>query len=356
MSRVATSKSLVLVVGAGASKEVGLPTGAELKKRIAEVLNLRREVFQQISGDSCIAEALHLYTRLADSRRPKQDMNSLLKAAKSIRDAMPQAISIDNFIDSHRTETNIAFCGKLAIARCILTAEQESKLFVPPPNICNKLDFSLVEAAWFNSFFQLLTENCEQEELPARLSKVAIICFNYDRCIEHYLYEGLQNYYGMQPHAASEMLAHLAIYHPYGTVGQLPWMNQPGIKFGHSPEAAQLVELVKTLRTFTEGVDPAESDISSIRSALSTAERIAFLGFAFHKLNLQLLFSEEASSRVERICPIYATASGVSSSNIEKITEELSRFAHIRPDKIQLRGDLKCTDLFREYSRSLSIE
>ena len=136
-----------------------------------------------------------------------------------------------------------------------------------------------------------MTENTQQSDLSERLSKVAIICFNYDRCIEHYMHLALQNYYGMSPEDATVTLSHLEIHHPYGTVGKLPWQDpQKGFEYGATPESQQLLTLAGELRTFTEGIDSRKSDITAIRSTLASAKRLAFLGFAFHRLNIELLF------------------------------------------------------------------
>lgn len=43
---------------------------------------------------------------------------------------MPQSISIDNFIDSHKGDKEIELCGKLAIVRAVLEAEAKSDAFV----------------------------------------------------------------------------------------------------------------------------------------------------------------------------------------------------------------------------------
>jgi hypothetical protein len=182
MSSDLPEKALVLVVGAGASKEVNLPVGSELKEQIAKVLDIQYEHFRKKSGDDIIDDSFRL---LATNR----DIAPYLGASWRIRDAMPQAISIDNFIDSHRTDEKIAKCGKLAIARCILQAESKSLLKIDRRNIYNKPNFSALEPTWFNAFFQLLTENCLRADLPQRLLKVSIICFNYDAlntfCIGH---------------------------------------------------------------------------------------------------------------------------------------------------------------------------
>jgi hypothetical protein len=143
------NKSLVLVLGAGSSEEVDLPVGAELKRQIAERLDIRFQDYarQPGSGDDKLLQAFRLASVRSDGSQG--DINQLLDVSRLIRDAMPQAISIDNFIDSHRNDERIAFCGKLAIARCILEAEARSKLLVDRSNIYNKLDFGAIENTWF---------------------------------------------------------------------------------------------------------------------------------------------------------------------------------------------------------------
>lgn len=348
-------KSLVLVIGAGASKEANLPVGAELKRQIAVALDIRFEYgIRKLSGDDLIYEAYRILAATPDGR--SADINPLLRASLRIRDAMPQAISIDSFIDTHRSDESIAVCGKLAIARCILAAESKSSLKVDTSNIYNRMNFRRLEDTWYNAFFQLLTESCPKEDLPSRLAAVVIICFNYDRCIEHYLHSALQNYYALTPVEATTTLKALEIHHPYGTVGALPWQDPGGgFEFGASPRAKQLVAFAGQIRTFSEGTDPDKSDVSAIRESLSMAERIAFLGFAFHRLNLELLFPAELPSTEARGRSVYATGLGISKADAIEIAYDLRRLGAIRDDGVEIRTDLTCGQLFREYWRSLSI-
>jgi hypothetical protein len=348
-------RSLVLVIGAGASKEASLPVGGELKRQIADALDIRFDRRgRRLGGDDLIAEAYNIFAATSAGRYG--DINPLLRASWRIRDAMPQAISIDSFIDTHRSDELIAVCGKLAIARCILAAESNSSLKVDTSNIYNKMNFGRLEGTWYNAFFQLLTESCPKQDLPSRFAAVAIICFNYDRCIEHYLHSALQNYYALTPVEATNALEDLEIYHPYGTVGALPWQDPGGgFEFGASPRAKQLVAFAEQIRTFSEGTDPDESDVSAIRESLSMAERIAFLGFAFHRLNLELLFPTELPSTEARGRSVYATAVGISKADADVISRDLSRLGAIDDDGVHIRIDLTCVQLFREYWRSLSI-
>lgn len=190
-----TNQKTLFVIGAGASKEANLPVGTELKKLISNVLDIRFDEFgsRRISGDQIICDAF----RVAVHNEPSSDINPYLYSCWHICNAMPQAISIDNFIDTHSNDKRIELCGKLAIVRTILDAESNSSMYLKQGYGIEKLEFQQFEKTWFNSFWQLLTENCKATELEERLSKVAFITFNYDRCIEHYLYHAFQNYYKM---------------------------------------------------------------------------------------------------------------------------------------------------------------
>jgi len=250
----------------------------------------------------------------------------------------------------------IAKCGKLAIAACILNAEARSIIRVDRGNIYNNLKFSDAASTWFNALFQLLSENCQLNGLRSRLRKVAIISFNYDRCVEHFLHAAIKSYYDVSADVAAELLADLAIYHPYGTVGQLPWSKAAStVDYGGKPNSRELLDLANRLRTFTEGTDEEASDVIEIRQTMLSAERSVFLGFAFHPLNMELLYGPSATVPAERDDRVYATALGLSESNVDVIVSELSMMARIVRENITLRRDLAASQLLRDYWRSLSV-
>ena len=248
-------KKTVIVVGAGASHEAGLPTSAELKRSIARDIDIKFRGLKQTSGDRIIAASLQFHFH---------DINPHLHACWKMRDALPQAMSIDHFIDSHQENENIELCGKLAIVRSILQAEQSSKLSLNRPNTYNDntLNFIPLEDTWFNVFWQRISENCQAEGLEERLSLIVLIVFNYDRCIEHFLIHAIQNYYGMSADNAASLVNTMKIYHPYGKVGSLPWTNGAAqMEFGGEPSAQHLMRLAEQIKTFTEGTNPEASDL-----------------------------------------------------------------------------------------------
>jgi hypothetical protein len=343
--------STVFVVGAGASKEVGLPLGSDLKLQIASLLDIRFDWHQMVSGSTEIAEAFRFVARQSGSG----DINPHLHACWQIRDAMPQAISIDNYIDCHGGNERLEFAGKLSIALAILRAETNSALYLDYRRDANpKPPFDRLSKTWYAALWQLLSENCRLEGLHARLTQTTFITFNYDRCIEHFLYHACKNYYALNDADAIKVLASLTVLHAYGAVGTLPWATpRDSVHFGGMPQSTEhFVSLARGLRTFTEGTDEQASDIKLIRQRLAHADRIVFLGFAFHELNMRLLLPQIVNTASNK-CAIYGTASGLSTSDAELVSTQLVNLLPTASGRVFLRRDLLCHTLFPEYWRSL---
>ncbi len=349
-----TSEFMTFVLGAGSSFEAGMPTGSELKGKISSSLALKVDNFSRMAGgDDTIREALYAKGQGPGSAH---SVNDYYQAARRICTAMPQAPSIDNFIDSHRSNPTIATVGKLAIASAILKAERGSTLYVSPDNIYNTVNFQRLQDTWFNAFFQLLCLNAQEDDLPSRLSRVRIVTFNYDRTLEHYLYHSIQNYYGTKPERAAEILSRLSIFHPYGKVGSLPWQNSgTSVAFGGELGSSALSQVAETLRTFTEGTSETDSHIDQIREAVFEAETLVFLGFAFHELNLQLLFGTPKEAAVRHSKQAFGTAMGLSESNKKAIAAELEILGRFDSTQITLRRELSAAQLLPEYSRLLRV-
>lgn len=338
----------VLVIGAGASAEAKLPVGWELKERIASLVNIQVANGQVVGADPAYWSAIVLETQ-----RLKADLNLYLRAGYRIRDAMPQAISIDNFIDMQAGDKLVELCGKLAIARLILRAERGSNLHIDPSNVYNRIHFKDVESTWFTSFVRLLTENARISDIPERLAKIALIVFNYDRCVEHFIYHSLQNLYPISAPDAAKLVNGMSIRHPYGTVGKLPWEERPGeaIEYGGEPHPQQLLRLAAQLRTFTEEMDVNSDAVSAMRSSMSEAGMVVFLGFSFNAENLELLLPKGAA-RQGASTTVFATGKGQSRSGCELMREDLTwRLG----GPTHLDFETTCGELFREYWKHLSL-
>ena len=68
------------------------------------------------------------------------------------------------------------------------------------------------------------------EQATNLLRNVTIINFNYDRTIEHFLFNRLQTNLGLDREEAGQALGALTanMIRPYGSVGPLPWQQDQG--------------------------------------------------------------------------------------------------------------------------------
>ncbi|MBB3389784.1 hypothetical protein FHT82_002524 [Rhizobium sp. BK275] len=152
------------------------------------------------------------------------------------------------------------------------------------------MDFANIPDSWHNTFCKMLTENVRLGDLETVFENVAIITFNYDRCIEHYLLTWLIKYMRIPYGEAAEICRKLPIFHPYGQVGLLPWQTTSGsgVRFGEPPTEYNIRQISSQIRTFSERVDDDDM-LSAMRDYLSEAERVIFLGFSFGKMNMDLM-------------------------------------------------------------------
>jgi hypothetical protein len=345
------ARDTIYVVGAGASYEVDLPVGNKLKEDISKILFMKFQHGSIIDGNYDLYQALRHHTG-----NNIDETNTYIKECRHIRDNMPLAISIDNFIDSEKGNDKLALCGKMAIVDAILAAEKSSKLNFNKYEGERKLNFPSLEKTWYLPFFRTLTENCNAADLPDRFSTITLIVFNYDRCIEHFLLQALMSYYRLSESDAAEIINKLKIIHPYGTVGSLPWQDRASstvMEFGGEIQAYQLIEYSERIRTFTEG---AHSDqMEQLRFSMKHTERLVFLGFAFHRLNMELLLGN-SSERYENPLKIdcFATAFETSKNDQSSIGSSIQ---YLYEGEIEINiENTTCANLFKDNSRSLGYE
>jgi len=342
----------LFIIGAGASSEVGLPTGDALKNIIVSNTNIKFDDFgtKQISGDTQITGALRQYVK--GSNGQDGDINPFLHAAWAIRDNMPQAFSIDSYIDAHRDDEKITLCGKLAIVRSILQSEQNSKLYIKHSG--DTLDFNKLQETWYSKFFKLLHDNVSKAELETIFRNISFINFNYDRTIEHYLPHALSIYYRIEENKAQDIVRKLKIFHPYGTVGQLPWhlSTQVEVPYGQSEYGMDLLSIAGQIKTFKEQVDD-KTILDSIRSEVQRAKVIVFLGFGYHQQNLELI-KPYGKTETESV---FGTSKGLSIYDSNLIEKKISGITLLdRGSSVRINlSDVTCNELFEKFWKNLSV-
>lgn len=301
----------VFVVGAGASKEFELPLGAELALKIADLLD------ESFSGCGASGKQTRLVNELM---RPPHGLSSDDSvAANQARGGLLAASSIDNFLHDWRDQNAVVRIGKLALAQAINEAERLSPLANLTAGDRDKCLRTLrdIRGAWIALLFARLTEGLRPEETGEAFSKVGFVVFNYDRCVEQYLFHAFHMIRGFHVGLAKELLSKIPIFHPYGIVGNLPVAgDNGGVAFGD--DQCALREIVSPIRTFTENIEDLGM-LASIREMMRFARQIIFLGFGFHGQNLRILFDGEG--RMD--CPIYGTSIAVTDRRRREILDYL---------------------------------
>ena len=351
----------VFVIGAGANVEIGMPSGNELKAKIAEILNFTRKNDGSFNGDKIVLGALNLQSREQYEAFNLTTNDDLLKAAINTSNAMALSGSIDNFIESRKNEPGIVFCGKLAITKAVIDAE----MFCALPNDDDRLSVARDKAkklndSWYPQLFFKITEGCQIYLLAERLDNISFIIFNYDRCFEYFMYNSLMTFYNLNHESAKSFVQSLHINHPYGTVGNL-WDSKDRLTFGIAPDVARLLSLVSKIKTFTENVkDEAEISNNRIIYLIERADRVVFLGFAYHDQNTDILFKQPGKLFVldgvglTDNVKCYGTGYGFSDNDLTLICDELKE-----KDKRISNVDILsvvCSEFFQKFVRELSLK
>lgn len=340
------NRTNVIVVGAGASQEFGLPTGAKLTEKLQG--NLAFQVADQ-SFQTKPGNDRELFVALRDyAARQGKPVGPFQDAARFISANMALAPSIDNFLDTHKADEEIVLVGKIAIANAIMAAERTSKLFVDPSNIYNRMRFENLRETWASVFFRIIVAQRDYGSFLAAISNITFISFNYDRCIKQFFVHAAGSYFKLDREQKCEVMEALRVIHPYGSIGNLAVDLVRYGYFGEERNTDAILRATSEVRTFTEGVADPDTQ-KGISDALRGADLLIFLGYSFIDLNMRLLPGDGVS--VERIL---ATSKGRSSDTTDRIRNSLaSDYAEGVLERIEL-FDGSCCQLFWEYDHYLT--
>jgi hypothetical protein len=277
-------------------------------------------------------------------------VEAYIEAANSLANAMPLALSIDNYLEAHQEDDPKITVGKLAIAKAILGAEAASSLAYSD-NWEEIIDFDKVSETWFVRFMQAATEGATTADLDYIFEDISIINFNYDRCIEHFVKHALQVYYDLTEERAVEVANRLYVFHPYGSVGLLPWQQGgTGVLFGSRKRGDALLRIARSIKTFSERIDEG-TELHEMRVRVANAEQIIFLGFAYHRQNLQLLSPGYPAQPKS----LYGTALGISKSDQTVLRQQIPGYMSPASEDITVNlTSLTSAQIIGDYWRTFT--
>ncbi len=238
--------SVVLVLGAGASKPYGFLLGRELLEKAAADRGLSRTL--DWIADPLLKEVKQFQDELRKSRSP----------------------SIDAFLETRR---KFEYIGKAAIAYYLVHQEHEANLFRPD-----------IDGDWYRYLFDMMLSGGFDSFGNNRLS---IITYNYDRSLEFALLHALQSRYGKPLDQCVEKLRRIPIVHIHGELGGLPELECEGPRrpYTNKTEPRYLRVAMNGIRVVHEAT-PDDERFEKAQKALEDADYVIFLGFGYLAANI----------------------------------------------------------------------
>lgn len=348
----------LFVVGAGASNEFGLPLGTKLAEQIAAKLHFKFDFGNLIEGEH------KFFSALRQNFKDTQILNNHLNACARIKSGIRLARSIDNYIDTHKEDAEVALLGKLAIIDCIAKAEKSSSLYFEPHNTNITFDTNRLAKTWIDELVGLMFNGISKSSIASVFDNLSIISFNYDRCIQQAFVLAIHTLYHIDIITCHELVNKLKIIYPYGSLGNLSLtQSAKAIPFGVEIYQPYLFELSKNIRTYSEQIADKEL-LDEISSEITKAKNIVFLGCAYHSQNIGILKSQNAEFDKH----VFGTAIGISDSGVlQKKSDLLMGFYGLQIDagqdrpgaalkalqNMKIHNDFGCHALMNEYRYSL---
>lgn len=327
----------VVIVGAGASKSFDptgtMPVGSELAEQIERLMD--EELLTRHSTD---------FGPIAGSFSRNGGVDGSHYAAMArIRDSIHSKNSIDDFISEWSDVPHLEAIAKRAIAICILAGESASQL----------MDLDVLEQdggfagrmrsmrpTWLATIARSINPEARRRDFDQVFQGLTFITFNYDRCIEQYLYAYATRSLNVPPPEAAALVSRVPIHHVYGSLGPLPFARGT-LGFG-DPNHLLIEYAAANIRTYSEETTPG---VRLIQERVHGAENVILLGLGFHPQNLKIIAGEswEGSGR------IWATAKGLTQRRNAEVSayfhantigRPASRFADVSADGLlQTYGD-----------------
>lgn len=300
------SRTLV-VVGAGASNDLGLPIGSALQSQISDLL-------QSPNDETKLSLSYAMENYFKDPERGHLAFNRLKNLSKQLR----TAASLDNFLDQHRDEPDVISAAKACIVYKLAEAEQNSA-------IADEVQSSaIVQKSIDKDYFALpllniLSRGHTASDLLDSLSNIHFVIFNYDRCLEFIIDAWLNFRFSIE--IPKDILRENFI-HVYGAIYNYDrekvleeFMPRVGMPFTNPK--SEIPNHIDNIKIFTEQEDSKISN--QIDNLVRSAQAIVFLGFGFEEQNMRFFQPNTIRGR-----SIFATTFGFSDENKSFIKHSLA--------------------------------
>jgi hypothetical protein len=330
-----------LIVGGAANREIEMPDGPDVLAKIASGFDFDR-LGTELQTRDMIALA-NIFEQSAGGLETTQEQ--LLEGGRKIRVASSVSASINAILEQNGADPHMIAAGKIAIAFYTLQSESRATLNAEP---IVEGDLPLRGSEnWLYQLGQMIVKGVPRAKADDCFEKLSIICFNYDRSIEHYLPWVLHMGFGMSLEEARALIAaRLRIVHPFGVAGRLPWQNgdTAPIDWGYE-ESNDYSALIKEVCTSSERW--LDRDFTKALSGeVAESERVVFLGFGFDPMDTALLFNHPFSHNRD----VLVGLTGTNAIERKAIFRLLKENTGIEMDDLISIEELKAYEMLRDYS------
>ena len=338
------TQPVTFVIGAGASKELGLPLGTELRDNIAHDL---REFWKAFDNLSDVEDAFQVFVqmakqvdaaaekfgtkdlvnfgsaferskRLAEYLSPLIDegeysANELNFASERLIDGLPSFTSVDDFLAVYKDDLVVSDLTKAMINLHIREASRNAIQDGVPNDL-----------KWISVLWRVLSSGAKDiEELKVILSKVKVINFNYDLTFEYGIYRSIADRFIKPERVCLEAARALKVIHPYGNLfGRSDNTWDVCLKSTKEIDPTESLKASEYIKTIHEGAHAISQE--TINEYFKDAHRIVFIGFGFHSRNLDLIDVGQRGAVNRYLVEILFSHFGLSNYNAKQIKSKLS--------------------------------
>ena len=228
----------VFILGAGASKPYGFPTGDELTKKILDRTDMNN------------AQNSDLVNVMDAANFDPASLNSFKVRLKNSEQ------TIDEFILRNERFSNLA---KFLISEIILKSASQK-----PSE----------DHDWYRYFWRKISTGLSFDELSNH--RLTIISFNYDRSLEKYLTRVSKGLYPEVSNTPKQIIDKIPIIHIHGVVGE-----------HHDPNNIDPLAVLESSQEIGFVHENYSGENLSFQKAIEHARRIYFLGFGYNQSNLE---------------------------------------------------------------------
>jgi hypothetical protein len=280
----------LFIIGAGASKPYGFPTGEELFEIIRKLdfssEDIRKAAYKKYYGKDFV-----------ENEDNNRILNLMEKLASELEKSM--MVSIDDFIRNRTIGwSNIdlqADLVKRIIAKTIFEYEKNAKTK-------HTID-------WLH-YLCSLVDRKNGEYYKDFFHRSKFVTFNYDRLLEYSIYKYLDYDKGIREREIAEMLNN-NIIHANGYLGPLN-----NFRFGYDENISDAS--VKALKTPWD--KEAAQQAEKIKEYIVFSNRVFFLGFGYLEENMKKLGLVANNTDILEDKNVFATAHKKTDAEIKRIT------------------------------------